>query len=213
MDAAAGGAASLRQDEIDRLWLAALQRLAGGIAHELRNALNGVAVNLEVVRTRSAREGVAASALGSFATSASEQLEQVIGMTESLVALGRAASQSATIGRYADQVAALLRPPLVAHGGTLDLVVEGEGTTRVPADAARLFVAAALQAAADGAGPAMGGGGEVHCRVRPVAGVELAIDGRFATAPRLAHEIERVASALGVGVYSTASSITLTFPA
>jgi hypothetical protein len=193
----------------DALWLAIFQRLSAGVAHELRNSLNGVAVNLEVVRSRSGRDGVAASALGTFAASASEQLEQVIAMTEALVALGRPAREPAAIGRCADQVAILLRPPLVAGGGSLDLVVEGEGTTRVPADAARTLVAAAMCAAVEGAGS----GGVVRCRVRPAGGVELHVEGRFATPPRLAVEIEQAAAALAVGVRSTESGITLTFPA
>ncbi|NUR19641.1 MAG: hypothetical protein HOQ12_08935, partial [Gemmatimonadaceae bacterium] len=164
---------------------------------------------LEVGRSRAGREGVAASALGTVAASASEQLEQVIALTEALVALGRPAREPAAIGRCADQVAVLLRPPLVASGGTLDLVVEGEGTTRVAADAARTLVAAALCAAVESAGS----GGEVRCRVRPAGGVELHVEGRFTTPPRLAAEIERSAAAMAVGVRSTESGITLTFPA
>ena len=198
-----GGA---EQAEIDRLWLAAQQRLAEGVAHELRNALNGVAVNLEVVRSRAAREGTTGAALGGFASSAADQLEQVIALTEAMVLLGRPARQPAAIGRLADTVAALLRAPVVASGGTLDLVVEGEGTTRVAADAARLLVAAAFLAAVDA-------GKELRGRVRPAGGAELAIEGGFAAAPRLPAEIERIAGALSVEVRGTPSGITLTFPA
>ena len=149
--AAAPDLATSRDGEVERRWLAALQRLTGRVAHELRNALNVVAVNLEVVRSRAGREGLAASALGSFAGSASDQLEQVIGMTDALLALARAAQEPAAIGRTTDQVAALVRPVLAANGGALELVVEGERTTRVPSSAARLFVAVTLQAAIDAA--------------------------------------------------------------
>ena len=208
------GAGAASPERIERLWLEIHQRLTGGVAHELRNSLNGVAVNLEVVRSRSAREGIAAASLGSFAASASEQLEHVIAITEALVALGRPARQPAAIGRFADQVATLLRAPLAANGGTLDLVVEGEGTTRVPADAARLLVAAAICAAAEGAAKSgTDGAGAVRCLVRPTDGVELQVEGRFAAPPRLPAEIERAAAELAVGVRSTASGITLTFPA
>jgi signal transduction histidine kinase len=201
--------AGARQEEVDRLWLAAQQRLAEGVAHELRNALNGVAVNLEVVRSRAAREGTTGAALGGFASSAAEQLEQVIALTEALVVLGRPARQPAVVGRLADTVVALLRPPVLAGGGTLDLVVEGEGSTRVAADAARLLVAAALLAAVDA-------GKELRCRVRPGSGPggsELAIEGRFAGPPRLAPEVERLAGSLDVAVRGDPSGITLTFPA
>jgi hypothetical protein len=200
---------------VERLWLAALQKLASGVAHELRNALNGVAVNLEVVRTRAAREGVAASALGSYAGSASGQLEQVIGMTDALMSLTRAQDGTLAIGRTVDRVAALLRPVLVAGGGSLELVVEGDGTTRVPADAARLFITAALQSAVDEGGVSGNGtrSAVLACTVRPVDGMEVRIEGAFPQAPQLDGEVSQLAEEHGVGIRPTQSSITLTFPA
>lgn len=219
--AAAPGVATSRDGEVERRWLAALQQLTGGVAHELRNALNGVAVNLEVVRSRAGREGLAASALGSFAGSASDQLEQVIAMTDALLALTRAGQEPAAIGRIADQVAALMRPVIAAAGGSLELVVEGEGATRVPVAAARLFVAATLHAAADAARPSSGApdnkGTSLSCRVRPVdgrvKGVELRIEGTFARTPAIDPGLTQLAGENGVGVVPAESSITSTFPA
>ena len=212
--AAAPAVSPSRDGEVERRWLAALQQLTGGVAHELRNALNGVAVNLEVVRSRAGREGVAASALGSFAGSASDQLEQVIAMADALLALTRAAHDPAVIGRIADQVAALVRPVLAGSGGSLELVVEGEGATRVPAAAARLFVAATLQAAASAGGKS---GTSLGCRVRPAPGrargVELRIEGTFAATPALDPGLAQLAEVYGVGVLPAESSITSTFPA
>jgi signal transduction histidine kinase len=205
-DAKGNGASA----ELERLWLAALQQLAGTVAHELRNALNGVAVNLEVVRSRSAREGVAASALGSFAGSAAAQLEHVIAITDALMSLARSSDGAAMVGRTTDHVASLIRPALAAGGGSLELVVEGEGTTRVPATAARLFIAAALQRAVAASGER---GGVLRCRVRPAGGVELQVDGSFVTSPRLDDGVNELAKAYGVGIQPTGSSITLTFPA
>jgi signal transduction histidine kinase len=221
--AAARDAARSRDGEVERQWLAMLQQLTSGVAHELRNALNGVAVNLEVVRSRAGREGLAASALGSFAGSASDQLEQVIAMTDALMALARAGQEPAVIGRTTDQVAALMRPVLAANGGALDLAVEGEGTTRVPAAAARLFIAATLQAAvkavrADG-DAAKDSGASLTCRVRESAGegeakgVELRVEGAFARTPALDATLATLASEYGVGVRPAESSITSTFPA
>lgn len=220
---AARDAARSRDGEVERQWLAMLQRLTSGVAHELRNALNGVAVNLEVVRSRAGREGLAASALGSFAGSASDQLEQVIAMTDALMALARAAQEPAAIGRTADQVAALVRPVLAANGGALDLLVENEGTTRVPAAAARLFIAATLQAALDASRASGDGakdsGAALTCRVREVVGedsakgVELRVEGAFARTPALDATLRTLASEYGVGVRPAESSITSTFPA
>lgn len=199
-----------RNADVERLWLAVLQQLAGTVAHELRNALNGVAVNLEVVRSRSSREGVAASALGSFAGSAAGQLEHVIAITDALMSLSRSQDGAAMIGRTTDHVAALVRPALAAAGGSLDLVVEGEGTTRVPADAARLFVAAALQQAV---AAASGTSAMLRCRVRPVNGVELRVDGTFDAPLRLDDGVTELAKVYDVGIRPTDDSITLTFPA
>jgi signal transduction histidine kinase len=219
--AAARDAAVSRDGEVERHWLATLQRLTSGVAHELRNALNGVAVNLEVVRSRAAREGLAASALGSFAGSASDQLEQVIAMTDALMALARAGQEPAAIGRTTDQVAALVRPALAANGGALDLVVEGEGTTRLPAAAARLFIAATLQAAISAAratgDASKESGASLTCRVREAEGqekgVELRVEGAFARTPALDATLATLAREYGVGVVPAESSITSTFPA
>jgi signal transduction histidine kinase len=219
--AAARDAAVSRDGEVERHWLATLQRLTSGVAHELRNALNGVAVNLEVVRSRAAREGLAASALGSFAGSASDQLEQVIAMTDALMALARAGQEPAAIGRTTDQVAALVRPALAANGGALDLVVEGEGTTRLPAAAARLFIAATLQAAISAAratgDASKENGASLTCRVREAEGqekgVELRVEGAFARTPALDAALATLAREYGVGVVPAESSITSTFPA
>lgn len=64
-----GGSASLLRDVSRRL------------THELNNAANGVAVNLEVVRTRTApSEG--AHAAGPFAERASEQFEKLTALQE-----------------------------------------------------------------------------------------------------------------------------------
>src|SRR4051812_21248311 len=56
------------------LWADTLQSLANVVAHDLRNALNAVAVNLEVVRSRSAR-GAEASAIAPFAATAANNFE------------------------------------------------------------------------------------------------------------------------------------------
>ena len=54
--------------------------------HEIRNALNGVAVNVEVVRSRVAREG-AATEIASFAERAGSQIVEATALTNGLLAL------------------------------------------------------------------------------------------------------------------------------
>jgi hypothetical protein len=137
------------------------------------------------------------------------------------MALARAGQEPAAIGRTTDQVAALVRPALAANGGALDLVVEGEGTTRLPAAAARLFIAATLQAAISAArttgDASKESGASLTCRVREAEGqekgVELRVEGAFARTPALDATLATLAREYGVGVVPAESSITSTFPA
>lgn len=162
----------------------------------MRNALNGVAVNLEVVRSRSARDGIPATALAPYASSASDQLESVITVAESLVALSRAAQRPLAVARIADQVLALIRPPLVANGGSARLVVEGEGRSDVAVDVARLVLARALDA---GAVVATEERTELLCIVRPSSGIEVDITAGEHSFP-LDEAIRRVAADHGIGI-------------
>ncbi len=195
--------------DVERLWLAELQAIADGVGHELRNALNGVSVNLEVVRSRSAREGAAAATLGSFAEAAATQLELVIAMTEALVALSRPLRSAPSVARVADQVAALLRPAVAAKGRTVVLSVEGEGATSVAPDVVRLLVGGVLRRAV----ASLGEGRELRCRVRPSDGVELYVATSGTRLPRLDDELQRVADAYAVRAVASGDAITLTFPA
>jgi len=54
--------------------------------HEIRNALSGVAVNVEVVRSRAAREG-SATEIASFADRASAQIGEATALTNALLSL------------------------------------------------------------------------------------------------------------------------------
>jgi signal transduction histidine kinase len=192
---------------VERLWLAALQRLAAGVGHEMRNALNGVAVNLEVVRSRATRDGMPATSLAQYASTASDQLESVITIAEALVALNRAPQRPVVAGRVADQLLALIRPQLVAVGGSARLVVEGEGRSDVSAEAARLVLAGALEAGATAAAEHRS---ELLCIVRPADGVQVEVTaGR--TPLSLGDEIRHIAIENGIDVRAGAG-ITLTFP-
>ena len=192
---------------VEHLWLAALRRLAAGVGHEMRNALNGVAVNLEVVRSRSARDGMPATSLAQYATTASDQLESVITIAEALVALNRAPQRPVVAGRVADQLLALIRPQLVAVGGSARLIVEGEGKSDVSAEVARLVLAGALEAGATAAAEHRS---ELLCIVRPVDGVQVEVTAGHGPLS-LGDEIRRIAVENGIDVRAN-DGITLTFP-
>lgn len=71
-------------------WLAGLRDIVRGSVHETRNALNGLVVNLEVVRSRLARAAPAASEkdeVSSFAEQAASQAEAAAKLSEGLGAL------------------------------------------------------------------------------------------------------------------------------
>jgi len=65
----------------------ALRRLLRRAGHELRNAQNAAAVNLEVVRSRLAAGGVKPESLQSFADNAARGVDEGSRLAEGLVAL------------------------------------------------------------------------------------------------------------------------------
>ena len=136
---------------VGELWLDALERLCSRTAHELKGALNGVAVNLEVVRSRCERPDTAASAVASYANSASDQLGIVIETTEALLALSRPARTPVDVGRVARNVHALLGPAARSQGRRFELggALDGLGGTSADAAAVRLAIAASALAATE----------------------------------------------------------------
>ena len=134
---------------LDGLWLAALQQVVNRAAHEIRDSLNGVSLNVEVIRSRTGREGITAASLAPFADAASSQLELVTARTESLLALARPgrAGGSADVAASLRHLATLLVPAAKADGGSLE--VQGAGgsvPTSAGESAVRLALAAGLLA-------------------------------------------------------------------
>jgi hypothetical protein len=64
----------------------AVREILRRAGHELRNALNGVAVNVEVVRSRVDREGSPPRELASFAERASAQVGEASALADGLLA-------------------------------------------------------------------------------------------------------------------------------
>jgi signal transduction histidine kinase len=124
-------------------WLAALQSLAGRVAHEIKNPLNAVAVNLEVVRSRCERGNVEPPAILPFATAAAGELERVARLVEALLALSRPARRDLAV--LAGPVITLYDALANAEGGSVVLDLS-EGATGIDmgADDARAALAATL---------------------------------------------------------------------
>jgi hypothetical protein len=136
--------------DVSTLWLETLQRLTDRAAHEIKGALNGVALNVEVARSRSVKPGAAASAVASFAAAAQQQLEVLTTQTEALLALVRPSRGRCDVGLLIGRFADLAEPIAKAAGGGLRVVQRpdaGEATTRLAPEAVRLAIGAAVLAA------------------------------------------------------------------
>src|SRR2546423_561318 len=147
---------------VDELWLDVLQQVSARTSHELKGALNGVAVNLEVVRTRSVRADAAGASVAPFAASAADQLDAVVGMAEALLKLARPAREPVDVGETIDCLASLLAPSARAEGGSLRMETPAReitgSTVRVRGNAVRLVIGATLLAA-------LSRKGDIRCRV------------------------------------------------
>jgi signal transduction histidine kinase len=137
---------------VEGLWLATLQRALARASHDVKDALNGVAVNLEVVRGRAARPDAPAAAVAPFADAAAQQLERLSSLIEAVLALGRAERQPA------DVVVTLRRIATVCGASSssadAEVVVEmgdvESAVTSVAGAAVRLALAAPLLALVHG---------------------------------------------------------------
>jgi signal transduction histidine kinase len=177
-------------------WLGALQRLAGRVAHEIKNPLNAVAVNLEVVRSRCDRGNVEPAGVRPFATAAAGELERVARLVDALLALARPAPRD--LAALAGPVITLYDALANAEGGSvvMDLSEGGTGID-THADNARAALAATLD---DMLEP--GAAIRVHI-ARAGDRVAARFSGRRVT-PKLP---------VGVRLQSEPSGLTLLFPA
>jgi hypothetical protein len=86
--------------------------------HEIRNALNGVAVNVEVVRSRVAREG-AATEIASFAERAGAQIGEATALTNGLLSL-------VGVVLSAEAQGTLCSAPGASGGSRIELMIYGD---------------------------------------------------------------------------------------
>ena len=205
---AEGGTGSIRS--VDELWLEVLQQIGARTAHELKGALNGVAVNLEVARSRAARSDAAAGAIGPFASSAADQLEVVVDMTEALLALCRAPREPLDVFETVRSFSSLLAPSTRAEGGSLRVEAPsreiGARTVLANGNLVRVVIGAALQAA-------LATRGDIRCRVEVGEEAVVNIECSDTEAPMaLASEVYAVAAHAGIRVHQEGQSFSLIFP-
>ena len=198
-----------RQGEVDVLWLDALQQIAGRAAHEIKGALNGVCVNLEVVRSRAANQtGAPASGLARFAEAASGQLEELVAMNEALLALTRRPRDVVDVAATASHLITLLAPAARSEGGSLEVVglaPNGGGATTASATAVRLVLATAFLRVLDKRAVAT-------CRVDAVDGMVIRLECADGSSLELDPRVVRVATEAGIQIESDGGGLSVAFP-
>jgi hypothetical protein len=127
---------------LDALWLGCQQRLVGHIAHDLKGALNGASVNIEVVRSRAERPDVKVADMAPYATAAGDQLAIVIRVTTALLNLTRPIRGPVEVAAIGKTLAGLMEESFRIAGARLDVTAEGglSGATRASATAIRLLL-------------------------------------------------------------------------
>ena len=195
---------------IDARWLDALQRLASRSSHEIRGALNGVSVNVEVVRSRAAKATASAAALEPFADAASAQLDDVIELTEALLGLSRVAREPVEIATETKRIVTLLAAAARADSRRLHIddvpALNGLGVTSAPGSAVRVAVCECLLAAVDAST-------KIKCTAiadpsLPAIRIQ-APDGEMISLPS---DLVAVAAESGIDIHVEASAISISFP-
>jgi signal transduction histidine kinase len=195
---------------VDELWLDVLQQVSARTSHELKGALNGVSVNLEVVRSRSARADAAAAAVAPFAASAADQLDAVVEMTEALLRLARPPREPVDLGDTIDGLTSLLAPSARAEGGSLRLESPSRDmaalTIRPRGNVARLVIGAALLAA-------LSRKGDIRCRVEVGEDAVVGVECADAEGPiELPADVLAAAAGADIRVHCEGQSISMAFP-
>lgn len=133
-------------ETVEELWLATFQRAVGRASHDVKDALNGVSVNLEVIRSRAARPNTPASAVEQFADAAGHQLERLTTLLDAVLALGRAERQPVDVALTLRRIATVCSAS--SSSADAEVLVEFEGVERAPSsvagDAVRLALTAPL---------------------------------------------------------------------
>jgi signal transduction histidine kinase len=201
-------------EEVGALWLLTLQRAVGRASHDVKDALNGVSVNLEVIRSRAARPDTPASAVLKFGEAAGQQLERLTTLIEAVLGLAKAdraqPDVAVTLKRVVAVCGASASSADAAIRLTIDPGVESTGTT-VPGDVVRLALASILLELAVGTDRAMRAP-DIFCTLTVHAGgveVVIAMDGRQ---PAMPEAIAEVVRANGLRWAEGRNSMSLTFP-
>ena len=200
-------------EDVAGLWLAALQRAIGRASHDVKDAINGVSVNLEVIRIRAARPDTSASAVASFGESAGHQLERLTNLIEAVLALGRAERTPVDVGITLRRVVTICGASTSSDDAAVTLVEDagmGSTFTSISPDVVRLVLLAHLLDLV--VSPARGASlSDVTCAL---SGTEEGVRVRFSAVGRSASTSDALAEVMrGAGVrWTDGHELSLTFP-
>ena len=188
------------------LWTETLQQIANVVAHDLRNSLNAVAVNLEVVRSRASR-GAEPAAVAPFAATAANHFEVAAAAAEALLGFARPEPGRVDVAVVVGRLARLL-----AVTGPERLRVSdrsaGTAVTEASPDIVRAAVARSVLAALDTAGP----GGHVSCEITADDGIFLRVICSSHMSPMPDSRVVAAATTNGIRFVSRDQSLELRFP-
>jgi signal transduction histidine kinase len=190
---------------VDALWLATLQKLSAHVAHDLKGALNGVSVNLEVVRSRSQKESSTGADVHRYAANAADQMAVVIRATTALLSLARGTRGPVEVSMVTKQVANLLDDMASAVGGRIQVLIEGgmSAETAAPISLVRLAVTECLLTAVAGREP-------ITVRVAGLPTPKVQISP--AAAPALSPNVEAALWAAGIEISTDGHGISIQLP-
>ncbi len=134
-------------EDVSALWLHTLQRAVGRASHDVKDALNGVSVNLEVIRSRAARPEVPASAVLQFSEAAAQQLDRLTNLIEAVLAVSRPERAPADVALTLRRITTLCTASSSSSDALARMVDDGSAgstMTRVRGDVVRLALLATL---------------------------------------------------------------------
>jgi signal transduction histidine kinase len=194
---------------IERLWLGTLYELGRPAAHEVRNALNGVSVNLEVVRGRAARADSSATGIARFADAAVEQLDMLSALTDALLALVRPVAEPADLSQLLTRLCTLLGAASRSGGGAVAVRIRPDGEpvrTAVPGEELRTLLAGLLLGALER-------GTELDCELVGEAAPRLRLRRATGALPEVPLDVAALAGQVRVRIDGGPEGWIIDFPA
>src|SRR3954471_22854597 len=134
-------------EDVGALWLHMLQRAMGRASHDVKDALNGGSVNLEVIRSRAARAETPATAVAQCAEAAGNQLERLTTLLEAVLAVSRPAREPVDVAVVLRRLATLCSASSSSADAPVTVVNEStveNATSRLDGSLVRLALLAPM---------------------------------------------------------------------